>query len=100
MPLVPTFAPATEDAGVSDGAIVVTVDDKSDVFPLTPVFAPETDDTAGKDEVNVSIGGDEEIDGLLVGPESNDTTGNHEVNAVTIKSSGSSSSPVCFALYS
>ena len=53
MPLVPTFAPATDDTAARDEMDVATVDDdgKTDGFPLAPTITTEIDDAAGSDEV-------------------------------------------------
>ena len=87
MPLVPTFAPATNDTAASDEVDVPTVDDeeKADGFPLVPTFATETDD-ATSDEVNgATIDG--ETDNLLLAPtfapETDETAGTAEVNVTT-----------------
>jgi hypothetical protein len=50
--MVPTFAPATDDAADSD--------EVTDDLPLLPTFSPATDDAAGSDGVNAVTGGDEE----------------------------------------
>ena len=87
MPLVPTFAPATNDTAASDEVDVPTVDDeeKADGFPLAPTFATETDD-ATSDEVNgATIDG--ETDNLLLAltfaPETDETAGTAEMNVTT-----------------
>ena len=103
MPLVPTFAPTTDDTAGNDELKVTTVhDEKTDGLPLAPTFAPETNDAAGTDEVNAPTGGDEETDGLLLKPtfepETIDAVSSDEVNTATIKSSDISSSTVCYAL--
>jgi phage gp45-like len=60
--MVPTFAPATDDAADSDEVNVATYggDEVTDDLPLLPTFSPATDDAAGSDGVNAVTGGDEE----------------------------------------
>ena len=87
MPLVPTFAPATNDTAASDEVDVPTVDDeeKADGFPLAPTFATETDDATSDDVNGATING--ETDNLLLAPtfapETDDTAGSTEVNVTT-----------------
>ena len=58
--------PAIDDTTGRNELNITTVDDeKADDLLLAPTFARETDNAAGIDVVNASIGGDEEIDGLL-----------------------------------
>ena len=67
MPLVPTFAPATDDAAGSDNVNVATGGDEvTDDLPLVPILALATDDAAGSDDVKTATGGDEETDDLMV----------------------------------
>jgi hypothetical protein len=68
--MVPTFAPATDDAAGSDEVNVTTCggDEVTDDLPLLPTFAPATDDAAGSDEVNVATCGDEVADDLPLVP--------------------------------
>ena len=87
MPLVPTYAPATNDTAAKDEVDVSTLDDeeKADGFPLAPTFATETDDAAS-DEVNGATV-DGETDNLLLAPtfalETDETAGTAEVNVTT-----------------
>ena len=87
MPLVPTYAPATNDTAARDEVDISILDDeeKADGFPLAPTFATETDD-ATSDEVNgATIDG--ETDNLLLAPtfapETDDAAGSTEVNVTT-----------------
>jgi hypothetical protein len=67
LPLLPTFAPETDDAADSDEVKVATVDDEeTDNLSLAPTFAPEIDDAAGGDEANVATGDGEESENLMV----------------------------------
>ena len=87
MPLVPTYAPATNDTAARDEVDVSTLDDeeKADGFPLAPTFTTETDDATSDDVNGATING--ETDNLLLAPtfapETDDTAGSTEVNVTT-----------------